>query len=159
MREGSHGMLLLYAYYHKIKTSILTNYQPMTKENRKKCTYKTASPDRYHILKDFAKENRTEMTLAEEVLWKELKGTRGDCHFRRQHPIGDFIVDFVCLSQNLVIEVDGAYHKQPQQEVDDETRTEYLNEMGFNVLRFTNEEIYTDIDNVIEQITEFINNE
>ena len=99
------------------------------------------------------------MTLAEEVLWKELKGTRGDCHFRRQHPISDFIVDFVCLSQNLVIEVDGAYHKQPQQEVDDETRTEYLNEMGFNVLRFTNEEIYTDIDNVIEQITEFINNE
>ena len=43
--------------------------------------------------------------------------------------------------------------------MDDETRTEYLNEMGFNVLRFTNEEIYTDIDNVIEQITEFINNE
>ena len=122
MREGSHGILLLYAYYHKIKTSILTNYQPMTKENRKKCTYKTASPDRYHILKDF-------------------------------------IGDFACLSQNLVIEVDGAYHKQPLQEVDDETRTEYLNKMGFNVLRFTNEEIYTDIDNVIEQITEFINNE
>ena len=99
------------------------------------------------------------MTLAEEILWNELKGMRGDCHFRRQHPIGDFIVDFVCLSQNLVIEVDGAYHKQPLQEVDDETRTEYLNEMGFNVLRFTNEEIYTYIDNVIEQITEFINNE
>ncbi|MFC2514772.1 MAG: endonuclease domain-containing protein [Prevotella melaninogenica] len=131
----------------------------MTKENRKKCTYKTASPDRYHILKDFAKENRNEMTLGEEILWKELKGTKGEYYFRRQHPIGDFIVDFACLSQNLVIEVDGAYHKQPLQEVDDETRTEYLNEMGFNVLRFTNEEIYTDIDNVIEQITEFINNE
>ena len=87
-------MLLLYAYSHKLKTSILTNYRPMTKENRKKCTYKTASPDRYHILKDFAKENRNEMTLAEEILWKELKGTRGECHFRRQHPIGAFLSIF-----------------------------------------------------------------
>ena len=126
---------------------------------KKKLGYETSSPDRYHILKDYAKENRKEMTLAESILWNELRGMRGDCHFRRQHPIGDFIVDFVCLSQNLVIEVDGEYHKQPLQVVDDETRTEYLNEMGFNVLRFTNEEIYTDIDNVTEQITEFINNE
>ena len=83
MREGSHGMLLLYAYYHKIKTSILTNYRPMTKENRKKCTIKTASPDRYHILKDFAKENRNEMTLAEEILWKELKGNKGRMSFQK----------------------------------------------------------------------------
>ncbi len=52
----------------------------MTKENRKKCTYKTASPDRYHILKEFTKENRKEMTLAEEILWNELKGMRGDLY-------------------------------------------------------------------------------
>ena len=121
--------------------------------------YETSSPDRYHILKDYAKENRKEMTLAESILWNELRGMRGDCHFRRQHPIGDFIVDFVCLSHNLVIEVDGAYHNESQQMIDDTMRTECLNDMGFNVLRFTNDEICTELDNVTEQINDFINNE
>lgn len=99
------------------------------------------------------------MTLAESILWNELRGMRGDCHFRRQHPIGDFIADFVCLSHNLVIEVDGAYHNESQQMTDDATRTECLNDMGFNVLRFTNDEICTELDNVTEQINDFINNE
>ena len=126
---------------------------------KKKLGYETSSPDRYHILKDYAKENRKEMTLAESILWNELRGMRGDCHFRRQHPIGDFIVDFVCLSHNLVIEVDGAYHNESQQMKDDATMTECLNDMGFNVLRFTNDEICTELDNVTEQINDFINNE
>ena len=126
---------------------------------KKKLGYETSSPDRYHILKDYAKENRKEMTLAESILWNELRGMRGDCHFRRQHPIGDFSVDFVCLSHNLVIEVDGAYHNESQQMTDDATRTECLNDMGFNVLRFTNDEICTELDNVTEQINDFINNE
>ena len=126
---------------------------------KKKLGYETSSPDRYHILKDYAKENRKEMTLAESILWNELRGMRGDCHFRRQHPIGDFIVDFVCLSHNLVIEVDGAYHNESQQMIDDTMRTECLNDMGFNVLRFTNDEICTELDNVTEQINDFINKE
>ena len=126
---------------------------------KKKLGYETSSPDRYHILKDYAKENRKEMTLAESILWNELRGMRGDYHFRRQHPIGDFIVDFVCLSHNLVIEVDGAYHNESQQMIDDAMRTECLNDMGFNVLRFTNDEICTELDNVTEQINDFINNE
>ena len=76
------------------------------------------------------------MTLAEEILWNKLKGMRGDCHFRRQHPIGDFIVRLCMPFTELSHRSRRSYHKQPLQEVDDETRTEYLNEMGFNVLRF-----------------------
>ena len=88
--------------------------------------YETAAPDRYGLLKDFAKHNRREMTEGETVLWnalrQELKGHR----FRRQHPIGDYIVDFICLSEKLVIEVDGGYHETPEQQYEDQLRTEFL---------------------------------
>ena len=90
------------------------------------------------------------MTLAEEILWKELKGTRGECHFRRQHPIADFI----CLEAKLIIEVDGAYHNEPQQQVNDRVRTDILSDMGFKVIRFTNEEVLSNPKSVLRTIKE-----
>jgi len=92
------------------------------------------------------------MTLSETILWeslrKELKGFR----FRRQHVIGDYIADFVCLSKKLVIEVDGGYYDTPEQQADDQIRTEVFRRMGFEVLRFKNEEVNLDVKEVIQRI-------
>lgn len=113
---------------------------------------KTASPDRYGILKTFAKENRRNMTLCERLLWEALREELREVRFRRQHPIGDYIVDFACLPKRLVIEVDGGYHSEPRQEHDDAVRTIDLKRMGYHVIRFSNEEIINDTNQVIQTI-------
>jgi very-short-patch-repair endonuclease len=120
--------------------------------------YETAAPDRYELLKDFAKHNRREMTEGETVLWnalrKELKGHR----FRRQHPIGDYIVDFICLSEKLVIEVDGGYHETPEQQYEDQLRTEFLQKKEYRVIRFKNEDVIFNTKETIKRIKEIITN-
>ena len=112
---------------------------------------KTAYPDRYSLLKDFAKQNRREMTLAEQVIWRHLRTLQG-FHFRRQHPVGDYIADFICLKKNLVIEIDGGYHNQLGQQLDDEVRTAVLERLGYSVIRFSNEAVLYDIQNVMQTI-------
>lgn len=103
-----------------------------------------------------ARENRNHPTEAEIMLWRVLKGKRFSAKFNRQHVIGDFIVDFVCLEKKLIIEVDGAYHTVDTQMVKDAYRTDVLESQGFRVIRFTNEEILKDIFTVIERINEQI---
>ena len=92
------------------------------------------------------------MTDAERVLWNVLRDEIPDFRFRRQHPIGDYIVDFICLPKKLVIEVDGGYHSEPRQMDDDEARTMNLNSLGYSVIRFSNEEVMFDTKNVTEKI-------
>ena len=118
--------------------------------------YRTASPDRYVLLKAFARENRKNATLAEQVLWKHLERKQLGVKFLRQHIIGDYIVDFVSREQGLVIEVDGGYHAERQQQERDELREQDLEKMGFHVMRFTNEEVMFDIDSVINQIENYL---
>ena len=125
--------------------------------SKKDSPYMMASPDIYPILKANARKNRGEMTLAESLLWDCLKAEIPDYHFRQQHVIGDYIADFACLSRQLVIEVDGEYHSTDEQQLLDEARTEFLNKRGFYVMRFTNQEVMNEIDNVIETIEEFLN--
>ena len=121
--------------------------------------YETAAPDRYELLKDFAKKNRGEMTESERVLWEALRKLNCGYHFRRQHPIGDYIADFICIKKMLVIEVDGGYHNEPRQQQDDLNRTEFLESKGFTVIRFKNEEIGNDLKTVIMRIKELLFNE
>ena len=111
--------------------------------------FNTASPDRYLLLKDFAKKNKQFPTDAERVLWDHLKAKQLGIKFNRQHIIGDYIVDFVCIEKRLVIEVDGGYHSEYEQIEKDEFRTQRLNELGFSVIRFKNEEILANISNVL----------
>lgn len=118
--------------------------------------FRTSSPDRYRILKDFARENRKNMTEAESVLWNSLRNKSLGVKFLRQHIIGDYIVDFVCQETGLIIEVDGGYHSEPCQKEDDETRTKYLESKGFKVIRFTNEEILFNIESVINRVYNLI---
>lgn len=115
-------------------------------------SYETADPILYKLLKDFAKRLRQNPTDAEKVLWEYLKGNQLGQPFRKQHIIGEFIADFVCLPAHLIVEADGGYHQLPEQQVDDETRTQWLNEQGFRVIRFTNEQILFDTDKVVEEI-------
>ena len=114
--------------------------------------YRTADPDRYPLLKAYAKENRANPTLAEDVLWQHLRGGQLGIKFLRQHIIGDFIADFVSREQGLVIEVDGAYYAERTQQDDDAAREQALERMGFHVIRFTNEEVLYKTDSVITQI-------
>ncbi|MBQ8593450.1 MAG: endonuclease domain-containing protein [Bacteroidaceae bacterium] len=118
--------------------------------------YKTASPDRYKLLKAFALENRKNQTLAEHVLWKSIRAEQLGVKVLRQHIIGDYIVDFLLPAINLVIEVDGAYHAEREQVESDEIRELTLNDMGYRIIRFTNEEVLYDIENTLETITKEI---
>ena len=114
--------------------------------------FKTAHPFNYDILKENAKENRKHQTEAEAALWEVLRANQLGEKFRRQHVIGDFIVDFVALNSKLVIEVDGAYHNNAEQMEADKLRSDFLNEACFKVLRFTNEQVLQDTDNTIKEI-------
>ena len=118
------------------------------------CKHETAAPDRYDLLKQFARHNRKEMTPSEAILWNVLREEIKSYKFRRQHPIGDYIADFLCLQLKLVIEVDGEYHDDPQQMTEDQWRTEFLQSKGYRVIRFTNEQINTAIAEVIRRIKE-----
>ena len=114
--------------------------------------YQTARPSTYKLMKELQQENKKNSTEAERILWECLRGKKIDFKFRRQHIIDEFIVDFVNLEKNLVIEVDGGYHNSLQQTEIDEIRTLILKDLGFTVIRFSNEQVIGDIDNVISHI-------
>ena len=110
--------------------------------------YNVGSPLQY----EFAKRMRKEYTDAEDILWQQLRANKLGVKFRRQHPIETYIADFVCLHSALIIEVDGGYHESPEQKVYDEKRTKVLSEIGFTVIRFTNQEVLNDTDKVTIKI-------
>ncbi|WP_236017266.1 vitamin B12 dependent-methionine synthase activation domain-containing protein [Roseivirga sp. E12] len=118
-----------------------------------KPAYQTADPMLYRRLKEFVRELKKKETLAESVLWERLRNKQLDGYkFRRQHIIGQYIADFVCLTRALVVEVDGGIHQLPDVAENDEVRTAWLEEQGFSVIRFTNDEVLADIDWVESEI-------
>ena len=115
-------------------------------------SWATADALAYTTVENHAAKNRQNMTVAELTLWEQLKGNKLGIHFRRQHVIGMYIADFVSLKNRLVIEVDGEYHHTPEQQVADQYRTEYLHQKGYRVIRFSNQQVLTDIEFVMSQI-------
>ena len=103
-----------------------------------------------HLLIEKAQEMRANPTQAEAALWQQLKSKQLNDKFRQQHLIDDFIVDFVCLSKNLIIEVDGKIHDDQIEK--DEERTKILENLGYKVIRFKNEEVISNVDEVISKI-------
>ncbi len=115
--------------------------------------YQTADTVTYGLLKKFVEEHRSSPTEAEDILWKVVRGRKLDSFkFRRQHIIGTYIADFVCLSQKLIVEVDGLIHEIPENKLKDIERTAELNKFGFEVLRFTNDEVIKNTDHVLKSI-------
>ncbi|MEO6404687.1 MAG: vitamin B12 dependent-methionine synthase activation domain-containing protein [Ferruginibacter sp.] len=115
--------------------------------------YEWADPSTYALLKDYAHNNRHQQTEAEETLWNLIKTKQLDNHkFRRQHIIGQYIADFVCLDKRLIIEVDGSIHQLPENIENDEIRTAFLEKLGFKVIRFSNSEVLTETTDVLNKI-------
>jgi very-short-patch-repair endonuclease len=105
-----------------------------------------------------AKELRKNMTKEEVKLWNILrKKSLLNLRFRRQVPIGKYVVDFLCESKKLIIELDGGQHNLPETIDYDNTRTQYLKNLGYKVLRFWNFDVWNNIDSVIEMIIKGIN--
>lgn len=103
--------------------------------------------------KFFIKKLRKNSTDAEHKLWYHLRSHRlNHLKFRRQISIGKYIVDFICFSKRLVIEIDGGQHNEVQQKNYDIKRTKYLNQQGFHVLRFWNNEVLQNVDGVLTKI-------
>jgi len=101
----------------------------------------------------YARKNRGKQTHAEKLLWSELRGRRlRGFKFRRQHPLSIFIADFYCFEYQLVVEIDGEYHDEFEQREYDLNRTYELEELGITVVRFTNGEVESRMEWVLEEI-------
>jgi methylmalonyl-CoA mutase cobalamin-binding domain/chain len=108
----------------------------------------------YDKLKIFVQEMRNTPTEAEAIMWDVLRGKQLDGQkFRRQHVLGKYIADFVSLKNRLVVEIDGSIHQLPEVEDNDAVRTNWLNEKGFKVIRFTNDEVLKNTEAVLEKIS------
>ena len=114
--------------------------------------YITARTASYQQFKENARRMRKNPTEGEAILWKYIRNGQLGYSFRRQQIIDDYIVDFVCLKQKLIIEVDGKYHADGEQQEFDITRENKLVSEGYRIIRFTNEEIYTQIEQTVECI-------
>jgi very-short-patch-repair endonuclease len=97
---------------------------------------------------------RRELSLPEKLLWVRLKGTGG--HFRKQHPVGDYVLDFYCASANLAVEVDGFAHDTGNRPQRDETRTAWLNANGIEVLRVPAKDVLADPDAVADAVLRLV---
>jgi very-short-patch-repair endonuclease len=103
------------------------------------------------IIKQYARNLRKNLTDAERALWKQLRCREiAGLKFRKQAPIGRYIVDFICYEANIIIEVDGSQHDDNKQY--DEERTNWLNKRGFRVYRFWNNEVLLNMEGVKEII-------
>jgi very-short-patch-repair endonuclease len=111
------------------------------------------SYNRSERLREFSRELRQNQTDAEQRIWTELRGRRfAGVKFRRQVPIGQFIVDFLSVRKNLVIELDGGQHYDPAGRARDAKRDEYLRLQGLNVLRFSDYDVLKNTEMVLHRI-------
>ncbi len=104
-------------------------------------------------LKTFRKELRNNATKAETKLWQALKRSQLDNRkFRRQHSIENYIVDFYCPSEKLIVEIDGKVHDNSVNNDYDYKRTKELEKLGFKVIRFSNDDVFKNLDLILEAI-------
>jgi len=120
---------------------------------------RTRLPDMFYGAKRTIFQNacelRKEMTPAEKILWSRLNKSQLGVRFKAQQPIDIFIADFYCHKHKLIVEVDGEIHESQKEY--DENRTAELERFDLTVIRFTNEEVFKDIDKVVEEIKRYIN--
>jgi 5-methyltetrahydrofolate--homocysteine methyltransferase len=133
---------------------------PSRGEGEKEPGYMWADPITYPLLKEFALQHRINPTKAEEILWnlvkaKNLEGFK----FRRQHIIGNYIADLVCLDRRLIVELDGLQHQLPENKESDEARTLWFGMKGFKVIRFNNEDILNKTEKVVDKILTTLNSQ
>ena len=102
---------------------------------------------------DLARILRKNMTPQEHILWQMLRNHKFyGLEFRRQYPISDYIVDFICREKKIIIELDGGQHNEPNEIISDTKRTDILNSLGYKVIRFWNNEVDNNIEGVMAKI-------
>ena len=106
----------------------------------------------YPVVFRNAAKLREAMTESEKLLWNYLRKKPLGFKFRRQHPLAGFILDFYCHELRISIEIDGGYHLKKEQKERDEARTDFLNDLGIREIRFTDEQVFDSIKEVIEEI-------
>ncbi len=114
-----------------------------------------STESRHHIhpaILQYARDLRHPLTPAEQRVWAMVRNRGRGYKIRRQHPIGRFIADFYCVEAKLVIEIDGDTHLESAQIECDTARTAWLEEHGHHVIRFSNREVYENLDSVLEAI-------
>ncbi|MDH4122252.1 MAG: endonuclease domain-containing protein [Deltaproteobacteria bacterium] len=119
--------------------------------------FHTTTPKRWRKVKPAVLEMRGNPTNSERILWQSLRREALGVHFRRQHPIDCWIVDFVCLEKRLVVEVDGGIHGNQVER--DEGREGHLKELGYRVIRFTNEDVTENLEIVLRRISKALESE
>ncbi len=123
------------------KEAHIKNHSPFKKEGM----FNGANP----LIFELAKGLRKNMTGAEKLLWNHLKEGINGFKFRRQHPIGIYIADFYCHKLKFIIELDGSIHDLSDVKENDENRERDLKSWGYNIIRFTNDLVFTDIANIL----------
>ncbi len=102
-----------------------------------------------------ARELRRDQTGCEAALWEALRGKRlGGLKFRRQCPLGNYVVDFLCAERMLIVEIDGEYHDDADQRLFDQQRSAFLESYGYQIIRFRNDEVVDYLDSVLNAILE-----
>lgn len=109
-----------------------------------------------NLIFENAKKLRNTLTDSEVLLWNHIKGKQLGVKFRRQHPIANYIADFYCHEEKLIIELDGSIHNQPEVLQNDIERQKHLEELGLIVIRFTNRELQHNLSNILDKIKEAI---
>ncbi|HEV2833526.1 MAG TPA: DUF559 domain-containing protein, partial [Hanamia sp.] len=147
--ENGEEIEILNGNFEKIKNDA-DKKSPQVKD------YFNADPFYYKNLKQFALDQKANPTNAEKILWERLRGRKEGFKFRRHHIIDKYIADFVCLQKGVVIEIDGNIHQLPEIMENDEVRTSRLKQLGFDVLRFKNEEVVINPDEVCKEIFDLL---
>jgi very-short-patch-repair endonuclease len=124
------------------------------REGKRQYGYVTADPAKYKFIKEMRTALKDNPTRAEALIWQHLRNKKTGFKIRRQHIIDGFISDFVCLSKKVVIEIDGKIHLQQKEY--DELRTNRLSELGYEVIRFTSEEVFSTPELVAKRIKEHL---
>jgi very-short-patch-repair endonuclease len=108
----------------------------------------------------FARSLRRNMTFAETILWRVLRGSRlAGYKFRRQVPVGIYVADFLCVRESLIVELDGAPHDDPDQRAHDLRRDIWLRQEGYRILRLPNDLVIGTCDLAVEQILHGLRND
>ena len=103
-----------------------------------------------------ARALRRNQTDVERIVWNRLRNLQSGVKFRRQQSIGDYIVDFVCLSQKLIVEIDGGQHNEPAKIEEDSKRTQWLESKGYRVLRFWNNDVPSNTEGIFLAILDAV---
>ncbi|MDD3787324.1 MAG: class I tRNA ligase family protein [Petrimonas sp.] len=125
-------------------------------ENNKGFFKPTTNKEQWKLLINIAKEYRSNQTESEDILWQALRAGKIGYKIRRQHIVDGYIADFINLEKSVIIEVDGGIHLTKEQKEKDDFRTSVLEQCGFSVLRFTNQEVLTDVQLVANKIKNFL---